>query len=57
MTETPAAMTFASVVSRESTRLALMLAALNGIEVKCGDVMDAYIIAPITEIFSTILGT
>ena len=46
MTDTPAAITYASVVSRESVRLALMLAALNALEVKCGDVMNAYITAP-----------
>ena len=49
MTDTPAAITYASVVSRESVRLVLMLAALNALEVKCGDVMIAYITAPITE--------
>ena len=41
MTDTPAAITYASVVSHESVRLALMLAALNALEVKCGDVMNA----------------
>ena len=56
MTDTPAAITYASVVSRESVRLALMLAALNALEVKCGDVMNAYITAPITEKVWTILG-
>ena len=35
MTDTPAAITYASVVSRESVRLALMIAALNALEVKC----------------------
>ena len=56
MTETPADMTYASVVYRESVRLALMIAALNALELKCDDVMNAYITAPITEIFWTILG-
>ena len=32
-----------------------MLAALNALELKCGDVMNAYIMAPITEKFWTIL--
>ena len=49
MTDTPVAITYASVVSREIVRLALMLAALNALEVKCGNVMNAYITAPITE--------
>ena len=37
MTDTPAAITYPSVVSRESVRLALMLAALNALEVKCSN--------------------
>ena len=49
MTKAPAAVTYASVVSRESVRIALTIAALNEIEVKCGDVMNAYITAPCTE--------
>ena len=57
MTDTPASITYASVVSRESVRLALMLAALNALELKCGNVMNAYITAPITEKVWTILGT
>ena len=56
MTDTPAAITYAIVVLRESVRLALMLAALNALEVKCGDVMNAYITTPITEKVWTILG-
>ena len=48
MKETPADMTYASVISRESVRLALMIAALKALELKCGDVMNAYITAPIT---------
>ena len=38
MTDTPEAITYASFVSHESVRLALILAALNALEVKCGDV-------------------
>ena len=48
MTGTPAAITFASVVSRESVRLSMVLAALNALEVQYGDVMNAYITTPIT---------
>ena len=43
MTETPDTMTYASVFSYETVCLALVIAVLNGIEVKCGDVMNAYI--------------
>ena len=37
MTEVPATITYASVVSRELVRIALTLAALNGLEVKTAD--------------------
>ena len=37
-TDTPHAMTYASVVSRESVRIALTLAALNDLEVKMADI-------------------
>ena len=43
MTKAPATLTYASVVSRETVRIALTIAALNGLQVKCGDVMNAYI--------------
>ena len=36
MTEAPATLTYASVVSRESVRIALTMAALHGLEVKTG---------------------
>jgi hypothetical protein len=44
--DTPHAMTYASVVSRES---ALTLVALNGLDVKMADIENAYLTAPITE--------
>ena len=56
MTTAPSAVTYASVVSRESVRIALTLAALNDLEVKCGDVLNAYITAPVKEKVWTILG-
>ena len=55
-TDAPATITYASVVSRETVRIALTLAALNDLEVKVGDVLNAYITAPITEKVWTILG-
>ena len=57
MTKTPVTMTltYARVVSCESVRLALMLAALNAFEVKFGDVDNTYITAPITDKFWSIL--
>ena len=56
MTEAPATLTYASVVSRESVRIALTLAALNDLEVKTADIKNAYLTAPVTEKIWTILG-
>ena len=56
MTETPKCMTYSSVVGRETVRLALTIAALNDLEVKAGDIMNAYVTAPITEKVWTVLG-
>ena len=57
MTKAPAAVTYASVVSRETVRTALTLVvALNEIKAKCGDAMYAYITAPCTEKIWNILG-
>ena len=41
MTETPKCMTYSSLVGRETVRIALAIAALNSLEVKAGDVMNA----------------
>jgi hypothetical protein len=55
-TKASATITYASVVSRETVRIALMLAALNDLQVKAGDVLNAYITAPVKEKVWTILG-
>ncbi len=55
-TETPATITYASVVSRETVCIALMLAALNDLQMKVGDVLNAYITAPVKEKVWTMLG-
>lgn len=55
-TEAPATMTYASVVSRETVRIALTIAALNDLEVKAADVLNAYVTAPNKEKIYTILG-
>jgi hypothetical protein len=47
-TETPHAMIYASFVSRESSRVALTLAALNDLDVKMPDIENAYLTVPIT---------
>ena len=56
MTDTPASTTYASVVSRESVRIALTIAALNDLEVKTADIKNAYLTAPVTEKVWTVLG-
>ncbi len=45
-----------SVVSRESVRLALTFESLNDLEVKVGDVLNAYTTAPVKGKVWTILG-
>ena len=55
-TVAPAKITYASVVSRESLRIALLLAALNDVEVKTADIENAYITAPCSEKIYTVLG-
>jgi hypothetical protein len=48
-TKAPATITYASVVSRATTCLALAIASLNDLEVKVRDVFNAYITAPVME--------
>jgi hypothetical protein len=55
-TKAPATITYASVVSRETVRLALTIASLNDLEVKVRDVLNAYITAPVKEKVWTVLG-
>ena len=43
MIGTPPTMTYASVVSRKTMRIALTPAVLKDLEVECGDVLTAYI--------------
>ncbi len=56
MTKALATITYARVVSCEIVRIALLMAALNHLNVKVGDVLNAYITAPITEKVWTVLG-
>ena len=48
-TETPKCMTYSSVVGRDTVRIALAIAALNDLQVKADDVMNAYVTAPFSE--------
>ena len=49
MTDPPTSMIYASVVSRESVRIALLLASLNDVDLLAGDITLAYLNAPIEE--------
>jgi hypothetical protein len=55
-TEAPASITYSSVVSRDSVRIALTIAALNGLEVLACDIQNAYLTAPCREKIWTIAG-
>jgi len=48
-TETPPSTTYSSVVSRESIRIAFLLAALNDLDIFAADVGNAYLNAPCRE--------
>ena len=52
----PAGLTYSSVVSRDSVRIILTIAALNDLEVKASDVQNAYLTAPCEEKVWTKLG-
>jgi hypothetical protein len=49
MTDPPASITYSSVVSRESVRIAFLLAALNGLNLLAADLKGAYLNAPCRE--------
>ena len=48
-TQVPATMTYSSVVSRESVRIALTIAALNGLDILSCDIQNAYLSAKCRE--------
>ena len=56
MTETPKCMTYSSVVGQETVRIALTIDALNDLQVKAGDVINAYVTAPCSKKIWTVLG-
>jgi hypothetical protein len=49
MTAAPSSITYSSVVSRDSVRLAFVIAALNGLDVMMCDIGNAYLNAPCRE--------
>ena len=56
MMETPKTLTYVSVVSWETVWIALMVAALNDLEVKTSDVQNTYLTAPCAEVIHAMLG-
>ena len=56
MTDPPSSITYASVVTRESVRLAFLIAALNDLEVEAADISGAYLNAPCREKISVTCG-
>ena len=48
-TETPSAVTYSTVVARDSVRIMLLIAALNELDVQGGDIQNAYLSAPNKE--------
>ena len=55
-TTTPTSLTYSSVVSRDSVRLAFLIAALNGLDILACDIQNAYLTAPCREKIFTIAG-
>ena len=49
MTDPPASITYASVVGRDSVRIAFLLAALNGLDIMVANIGNAYLHAPPRE--------
>ena len=49
MTEALATITYASVVSRDTVRIALMIATINDLEVKFCNILNAFVQAPVTK--------
>ncbi len=48
-TEAPSSITYSSVVSRDSVRIAFLIAALNDLSIEACDVSNAYLNAPCRE--------
>ena len=55
-TDTPSHITYSSVVSRDSVRIMLLIAALNELDILSGDIENAYLTAPCREKCWTIAG-
>ena len=55
MTKAPVITTYANLVSRETVKIALIIATLNDLDVKLGDILNAYVHEPVSEKVSTML--
>ena len=49
LTDAPDTITYSSVVSRDSVKIVLLLAELNGLDIMACDIGNAYLIAPCRE--------
>ena len=56
MTKAPPTIMYASIVSRETVRMALVIATLNNLQVELDDIFTIYLQAPVTEKVWTTLG-
>ena len=56
VTHTPPEITYSSVVTRDSVRIAFLVAALNGLKVMSADIQNAYLTADCREKIFTIAG-
>ena len=56
-TQAPSSITYSSVVSRESVRLALLIASLNDLDISCCDIGNAYLNADCREKLWTVAGS
>ena len=55
-TEKPASITYSSVVSRDSVRIAFLIAALNELDILACNIQNAYLTAPCQEKYYVIAG-
>ena len=55
-TAPPSSITYSSVVSRESVRIAFLIAALNDLEISMFDIGNTYLMEPVAEKLYTVLG-
>ena len=49
MTKAPATVMYSSIVFRKTVRIALMVAILNNLDVRSGNILNAYVQAPTTQ--------